>query len=178
VSTPYTRTAVALHWLIFVALAGMVALGFYVHGLRLSPARVRLVNYHKWLGICLFALIALRLLWRLTHPPPALGGATSALTRRAARLMHWALYALMLAIPVSGWLMSSAKGYRTVWFGVLALPDLVVRNAMLGNRLLTTHLLLNWTLIVLVAGHAAAAFKHHFIDRDDVLVRMLPRSAG
>jgi len=80
----------------------------------------------------------------------------------------------MFAIPLSGWLMSSAKGVQTVYFGVLAIPDLIARNSRLGDVLLTVHLSLNLLLIVIIAGHAAAALKHHFIDRDDVLVRMLP----
>jgi cytochrome b561 len=169
----YTRTAIGLHWIIFVALAGMMTLGFYVHGLHFSPTRIRLVNYHKWAGVTLFLLILLRLLWRLTHEPPPLPATMPRLTRWAASAVHWMLYLLMFAIPFSGWLMSSAKGYQTVWFGIVPLPDLVQRNAVLGSQLLQLHATLNFILIVLAAAHAAAAFKHHFIDHDDVLTRIL-----
>ena len=97
------------------------------------------------------------------------------LERLAAHLGHWGLYALMLAIPLSGWLMSSAKGFQTVWFGVLPLPDLLDKDKALGNTLQTVHAVLNLGLIGLLLAHVGAALKHHFLQRDDVLTRMLPR---
>ena len=87
---------------------------------------------------------------------------------------RYRLYLLMFIIPLSGWLMSSAKGFQTVLFGVLPLPDLLAKNKALGDALETVHWGLNMLLAALVIGHTAAAFKHHFIDRDDVLTRMLP----
>ena len=92
-------------------------------------------------------------------------------------MTHWLLYALMFAIPLSGWLMSSALGFQTVWFGVLPLPDLVPKDKALGDALRAVHEVLNFTLLALVGVHTAAALKHHFIDRDTVLTRMLPRGA-
>ena len=80
----------------------------------------------------------------------------------------------MLAIPLSGWLMSSAKGFQTVWFGVLPIPDLVDKNQALGDLLQTVHLSLNLLFVAVIVGHIGAALKHHFIDRGDVLTRMLP----
>jgi len=77
-------------------------------------------------------------------------------------------------VPLSGWLMSSAKGFQTVWFGVLPLPDLLAKDEALGEALLLTHRLLNWFFMLVVAGHVLAALKHHFIDRDGLLSRMLP----
>jgi cytochrome b561 len=169
----YTRTAIGLHWIIFLAIAGMMILGFYVHGLHFSPTRIRLVNYHKWSGVTLFLLVLFRLLWRLSHEPPPLPDTMSRLTRRAALASHRLLYLLMFAIPLSGWLMSSAMGYQTVWFGIVPLPNLVQRSAPLGAHLLELHATLNFVLIILAAGHAGAALKHHFIDHDDVLKRMM-----
>jgi cytochrome b561 len=99
----------------------------------------------------------------------------SSLPRRAAGGLHLALYALMFLIPLSGWSMSSAKGFQTVWFGVLPLPDLLDKDVALGERLQQVHLTLNLLLLLLVAGHVGASLKHHLIDRDDILVRMLPR---
>jgi cytochrome b561 len=84
------------------------------------------------------------------------------------------LYLLMFAVPLSGWLMSSAKGFQTVWFGVLPLPDLLTKNAELGDLLQQMHKLLNYSMAALVFAHLGAALKHHFIDRDDILARMLP----
>ncbi len=81
----------------------------------------------------------------------------------------------MFAIPLSGWLMSSAKGFQTVWFGLLPLPDLLAKNQEIGDLLQTVHWALNMALAAIVLGHAAAALKHHFLSRDDVLARMLPK---
>jgi len=170
----YSAMAIALHWLIALLMLGLVALGFTMHELRLSPLKLRLVNWHKWVGVSVFALALLRLAWRATHPAPPLPGAMSAPLRAAATLLHVVLYALMFLIPLSGWVMSSAKGFQTVWFGVLPLPNLVGRDPALGERLLQLHLGLNLLLLLLLAGHVAAALKHHVLDRDDVLVRMLP----
>ena len=174
----YTSTAIVLHWLLAVLMLGLLWLGFYMHGLRFSPLKLKLFNWHKWIGVCVAVLAFLRLGWRATHRPPELPAAMSPLARLAAGGLHLVLYALMFAIPVSGWLMSSAKGFQTVWFGVLPLPNLVGKDEALGAQLLELHEALNWVLLALVAAHALAAFKHHFIDRDDVLARMLPRHGG
>lgn len=170
----YTTTAISLHWLIAIGIAGTFSLGLYMHELPLSPTKLQLYSWHKWAGVSLFALIVVRLLWRATHAAPPLPAQMPALQRLAANATHWALYALMIAVPLSGWLMSSAKGFQTVWFGVLPLPDLVAKDAALGDLLQDVHEALNLTMLGLVLLHAAAALKHHFIDRDDVLTRMLP----
>ena len=170
----YTTTAISLHWLIAIGIAGTFSLGLYMHELPLSPTKLQLYSWHKWAGVSLFALIVVRLLWRATHAAPPLPAQMPALQRLAANATHWALYALMVAVPLSGWLMSSAKGFQTVWFGVLPLPDLLPKDAALGDLLQDVHEALNLTMLGLVLLHAAAALKHHFIDRDDVLTRMLP----
>lgn len=171
----YTRTAIGLHWLIAVAIAATFGLGLYMHDLPLSPDKLKLYSWHKWAGVTIFALVLVRLLWRLSHEPPALPASMPRPLRLAAQAAHWVLYALMFALPLSGWLMSSAKGFQTVWFGLLPLPDLVAKDKALGNALAQVHELLAWTLLVLVVLHVVAALKHHFIDRDTVLTRMLPR---
>lgn len=173
-NTHYTRTAKSLHWLMALIIIGLVPLGLYMHELPVSPRKLQLYSWHKWAGVTVFVLLLVRVAWRLTHQPPALPGQTTALQRLAAHAGHLGLYLLMLATPVSGWLMSSAKGYQTVWFGVLPIPDLVGKDKALGDALAELHEFLAWTLVVLIVVHVAAALKHHFIDRDDVLVRMLP----
>ena len=170
----YTRTAMSLHWLIALMLFGMFGLGLYMTELPLSPTKLKLYSYHKWAGVTLFLLVLLRLGWRVTHMPPALPPGTPAWQARAAAAGHHLLYVLMIAAPLSGWLMSSAKGFQTVWFGVLPLPDLLAKDEALGEALLLTHRLLNWFFMLVVAGHVVAALKHHFIDRDGLLSRMLP----
>lgn len=173
-STHYTATAKALHWGIAVLIFGMLGLGFYMTGLDLSPTKLQLFSWHKWAGVTVFMLVVVRLAWRVTHRPPALPAHMPALERFAAHAGHHLLYVLMIAIPLSGWLMSSAKGFQTVWFGVLPLPDLLQKDKALGDLLQTVHQFLNYSLAALVLAHAGAALKHHFIDRDGVLARMLP----
>jgi cytochrome b561 len=170
----YTRTAIALHWLVALGLIGTFALGFYMPDIPLSPTKLKLFSWHKWAGVTLFSLVLIRLAWRLTHPVPPLPAATSDVLRFTSHAMHWLLYALMIAIPISGWLMGSAKGFQTVWFGVLPLPDLLPKDPALGDRLKDVHEVLNFTLLGLVIAHTGAALKHHFIDHDDVLTRILP----
>jgi len=170
----YTRTAIFLHWLVALGLTATFALGFYMQDLPLSPGKLKLYSWHKWAGITLLALIVVRLAWRMTHPAPQFPAAMGVKARVAAHAGHWLLYALMLAIPVSGWLMSSAQGFTVVWFGVLPLPDLVARDAALGALLKDTHIALNYTLLVVVIGHVGAALLHHFVRKDTVLSRMLP----
>lgn len=171
----YTRTAKTLHWLMAGLLFALLALGIYMHDLPLSPEKLKLYSWHKWGGVTAFLLLFIRLGWRTTRRPPALPASMAGWQRQAAHAGHLLLYALMLAIPLSGWLMSSAKGFQTVYFGVLPLPDLIGKNKELGELLALVHQSFNLLFIMLLAGHVGAALKHHFIDRDDILTRMLPR---
>jgi len=173
-STHYTRTAKSLHWLMALMIFGLLGLGFYMSDLPLSPQKLKLYSWHKWAGVTVFLLTFVRLAWRATHPAPLMPQQMSKLQQVAAHVGHVGLYLLMLAIPLSGWLMSSAKGFQTVWFGVLPIPDLLPKNKELGDLLLELHESLNLLLIALLLAHIAAALKHHFIDKDDVLSRMLP----
>lgn len=169
----YTRTAVFLHWLMALGLFGTFALGFYMHDLPLSPGKLQFYAWHKWAGVSLFMLIVIRLAWRLSHPAPRLPDLRPVL-HFLANAVHVLLYGLMVAIPVSGWLMSSAQGFQVVWFGIVPLPNLVDKNAVLGEFLKDTHGVLNYTFLAAVIAHIGAALKHHFIDHDTVLARMIP----
>ena len=170
----YTRTAKSLHWLMALMIFGLLALGFYMSDLPLSPDKLQFYAWHKWAGVSVFALVWLRLAWRVTHRPPPLPVSMPQHMQWAAHAGHALLYGLMIAIPLSGWLMSSAKGVQTVWFGVLPIPDLLGRDKELGKRLAELHEALNIGLLLLIAGHAAAAFFHHFFHKDGTLHRMLP----
>lgn len=172
--TRYTGTAIALHWLIAFLILAAFPLGLIMSDMALSPLKLKLFSYHKWLGVTVFLLAVARLAWRATHTPPPLPAAVPAWQQRAAHGLHFLLYALLFAIPLSGWLTSSAKGFQTVYLGVLPLPDLVGKNKALGDLLREVHEMLNMGLLALVAVHVAAALKHHFIDRDGVLTQMLP----
>ncbi|WP_374350216.1 cytochrome b [Limnohabitans sp.] len=168
----YTPVAKGLHWLMAVLILGLLALGIYMSDLPLSPQKLELYSWHKWFGVTVFLLLWLRLAWRVTHRPPALPETLSAPMRLTAHAGHAALYLLMLAIPLSGWLMSSAKGFQTVWFGVLPIPDLLGRDRELGDLLQQVHKLLNLLLMLTLAGHVLAALWHHFVLKDDTLRRM------
>ncbi len=170
----YDPTAIALHWLVALAILCAFPLGWYMTDLPLSPLKLRLYSYHKWIGMIALALIIVRLLWRATHRPPAPLPTHPLWQRWAAEAVHHGLYVLMVAVPMSGWLMTSALGFPVVLFGVLPLPDLVAKNKELGEVLKAVHQWLNYALLALFVAHVAGALQHHFIDRDDTLRRMSP----
>ena len=169
----YTRTAMALHWFLALAILGAFALGLYVADLSPSPERLQFITWHKWAGITILALSGLRLLWRVTHRPPA-DVPMPAWQLRAAQVMHLALYGLFFAVPLAGWAYSSAAGHPIVWFGVLPLPDFVPVDKPLAHDLKELHEALAWALVVIAGLHIAAALKHQFIDRNGLIDRMRP----
>ncbi|MCW5622095.1 MAG: cytochrome b [Burkholderiales bacterium] len=173
-SIAYSPIAIVLHWLVALLIVAAAALGLYMVDLEFSPLKLKTYAWHKWLGVTVFLLTALRLTWRLLRPVPAPLAGMPAWQARAAALVHAALYVLLFVIPLSGWLMSSALGVPVVYLGVVPLPDLVAKNEALGDQLKLVHGVLNSTLLALVCIHVLAALKHHFIDRDAVLARMLP----
>jgi cytochrome b561 len=170
----YGRGAIALHWLTALLIAGSFTVGLSMVGLPLGRQKLQWYAWHKWIGITVFLLTCLRLAWRAGHPAPHPLATMAAWQRRASVLVHAALYALLLVIPLSGWVYSSSTGVQVVYLGLFPLPDLVPKDRGLARALLAVHLTLNFTLFSLVCVHTAAALKHHFIDRDSVLTRMLP----
>lgn len=174
-ASTYTKSAITLHWLMAAGLVSLFAVGLYMHDLPLSPWKLRIYSWHKWAGVTLFTLAIVRLAWRIAQRPPQLPSHMGQAEQYVAHGGHGLLYLLMFGIPLSGWLMSSAKGFQTVLFGVLPIPDLLAKNKELGDLLHTVHWGLNMLLAAIVVGHVAAALKHHFVNRDDVLTRMLPR---
>ena len=169
----YTTPAIALHWLLAMALAVSFSVGLYMAELPFSPQRLKLYNWHKWAGVTILALSIARLLWRLTHRPPA-ELPMPAWQARASHFTHSALYLLFFAVPLVGWAYSSAAGFPVVWFGVLPLPDFVPVDKSLADAIKPWHGALAWALAALAVLHVAGALKHQFIDRDGLLARMLP----
>ncbi|NOT17203.1 MAG: cytochrome b [Sulfuriferula sp.] len=170
----YTYPAIGLHWLMALMIVLTWPLGLYMSDLPLSPYKLQLYAYHKWIGMVVLMLLIARVLWRLTHRPPALVAGLPRWQVVAAHSVHVALYGLMLAVPLSGWLMSSALGFQVVLFGVLPVPDLISINKPLGATLKSVHEWLNYGLLSLLIIHVGAALQHHFMLKDDTLRRMLP----
>ncbi len=170
----YSAVAIALHWLIAAAILCTFVLAQYMTELEISPTKLKLYAYHKWIGVTIFMLVLVRLGWRLSHRPPPPPVTMPAWQHSAANITHFFLYALTLLIPLSGWLMSSALGFQVVYLGVLPIPDLLGKNKEMADQLMQLHEALNWLMVLLIALHVAAALKHHLVDRDDVLRRMLP----
>ena len=176
VSEKYTRVAITLHWLIALLLIGGFALGLYMVELKFSPQKLTFYSYHKWIGVSVFSLAVLRVLWHLTHQPPPLPASVPAWQVAMSNATHLLLYLFMLAAPLSGWLYSSAAGVPTVPFGIsaLQLPDLLSKDRTLATTLKFVHMSITYSLAALVALHVAAALKHVLIDRDGIMRRMLP----
>lgn len=174
----YSTAAIAMHWLLALVIAAMFVVGVYMTDLPFSPQRLKLYNWHKWAGVSFLALTLLRMLWRVTHRPPAL---PITVTRnmpgwqtRAYHATHHLMYLLFFAVPLVGWAYSSAAGFPIVWFGQLPLPDLLSANKELAELIKPLHKLLALALVALAGLHIAAALKHHLVDRDGLLSRMLP----
>ena len=171
----YTRTAKSLHWLVGALIVVNLGLGLTMVDMPgISPTKLRYFNWHKWIGVTVFALVVLRLAWRAFHRPPALPESMPLWERRAAAASHAGLYVLMFALPLSGYFYSLAVGFPVVYLGVLPLPVLIEPNPALKEPLVMLHHVLAWSMMALLLVHVAAALKHRFVDHDDVLQRMLP----
>jgi cytochrome b561 len=174
----YTRTAMLLHWVLALALIGLFGMGLYMTGLPFSPQRLKLYNWHKWAGVTILMLSTLRLLWRLAHRPPALPSAIERAMPSWQKLAHHAthglLYALFFAVPLIGWAYSSAAGFPIVFLGLWQLPDFVPVSKELADAIKPWHEITAFAMAGLVALHVAGALKHHIVDRDGLLSRMLP----
>lgn len=163
-----------LHWLVLALVLAMAWIGLTMGDLPSGPDKIAAYARHKSIGITILALVVLRLGWRFHAGTPAAIAGTPAWQARVASLTHWALYALLLAMPLSGWLLNSASGYPLQWFGLFNLPAIAGRDLALRELTGEVHEWLFWALATLAMLHAAAAFYHHLFVRDATLARMLP----
>lgn len=177
-SPRYTATAAWLHWLLAASILGLFCFGLYMVQLPFSPAKLKYMNWHKWAGVIVLALSALRLGWRLRHRPPPLPATMTAAMPRWQQVAHHGthhlFYLLFFAVPLLGWAYSSAAGFSIVLFGQIPLPDFVSADPQLAAAIKPWHKISAFALMALVALHLAAVIKHQFIDRDGLLSRMRP----
>jgi len=171
----YTNTAKLLHWLV----AGLIVSQYVLAELAKSAKQgdqildqLALLANHKSIGITILALALIRLVYRFRNPAPELPPSMSAWQVWASKASHFLLYAFLLALPITGWLMSSAKSYSVSYFNLLALPDFVAPNERLAEQLQSSHYYLGEALFYIALLHILAALKHHFFDKDDVLAKM------
>lgn len=170
----YDALAQLLHWLVAALIVVQFVLANRAEDLPTGLAKFAVLAQHKSFGITILALAVIRLAWRFASPPPPLPAGMRPLQRVAAQVSHAALYFLLFAMPLSGWAMSSAANYPVSWFGMLQLPDFVAPSEALHEALEELHEVMARILLALALLHTAAAFKHHFIDKDGLLWRMVP----
>lgn len=164
-----------LHWTIAALIVAISAIGLWMDTLPNTPRKIEIYALHKSIGLTILALALARLAWRLYAGAPATLAGLPRWQVRTATLTHAALYFLLFAMPVTGWLLNASAGYPLQWFGLFNLPRLVDRDESLHELAETLHEAGFWVLLALVVAHAAAAFHHHLFRQDDTLARMLPR---
>ncbi|MGE3319510.1 MAG: cytochrome b [Candidatus Berkiella sp.] len=170
----FGTVAILLHWVIAIIIIGLLGLGLYMVPLPMNLWKLKLYGWHKEFGILVLALAVIRVAWRLSNITPKLPEHLALWQKLAAQSVHFAFYLFMFAMPISGWMISSAAGLPVSFFGLFVLPDLVSSNE--GMRLLLSeiHKWLGYGLILTIFAHVGAALQHHFIYKDDTLRRMLP----
>ena len=173
----YTPVAIVLHWLMALLVIGLWIVGSLMSDLT-PPFKYTVYDLHKATGILILVLTFFRLGWRFTHPVPALPSSIPRWKGQLARIAHWALYALLILMPLSGWAMSSSAGYPVSIYGLFDMPALLDKDVALAGFFKETHELLANGLLLLVAAHTAAGLLHHYYYKDTVLRRMLPGRKG
>jgi cytochrome b561 len=164
--------AILIHWIIAVLMIALLVLGLYMVSLPFSLEKLKLYGWHKEYGFLVLFLASFRLIWRLSNPVPEL--ALPWLEKVAARSMHLVFYGFMFAMPITGWLITSAAGLPASFFGLFTLPNLVTPDEHQMILFEWMHQWLGYALIAAISLHCAAALKHHFINKDDILRRMFP----
>ncbi|WP_339544075.1 cytochrome b [Pseudomonas sp. RA_35y_Pfl2_P32] len=177
-SSRYGWVSIFMHWGVALAVVGLFALGLWMVGLDYySTWRKDAPDLHKSMGLVLFAIMLLRVLWRWISPPPPTLASYDRLTRIGAKIGHGFLYASLFAVMIAGYLISTADGVGIPVFGLFEVPALISGLPDQADLAGEIHFYLAWALVIVSGLHALAALKHHFIDRDVTLARMLGRKA-
>lgn len=172
--TRFGAVAMFLHWFIALIMIGLIILGLYMVGLPFSVQKLKLYGWHKEWGVLVLMLATVRLAWRFYNTTPALPPQMAKWEQLAAHGMHYVFYGFMFALPISGWMLSSASGLPVSFFGLFVLPDLIAASEASRQWLTLIHQWLGYGLIAAICGHMGAALQHHFINKDDIMRRMLP----
>lgn len=167
-----------LHWLVAALVFAQIALGWAAVSWRLSPTKLDLFVWHKSTGMLILALMVVRVAWRLANVAPSLPADMHPLERRSAHASHLLLYLLLLALPVTGWIVSSAANIPFRMFWLIPVPAIVDPDKALADAAARVHFVLFVVLSLLLVAHIGAALRHHFVKRNDVLLRMLPGRQG
>ena len=174
----YPATSKVLHWLVAACVLTTVPIAIAMVNVEKGPTQDTLYNLHKSLGVLILLLMALRLINRLVVGAPIADPAIEPWQKTVSSAVHGALYVLLFAMPIVGYIANSAYGAPTPFFGLFNLPAAVGQNEALSKQLFTLHRWVGWLVVALVVMHVGAALYHHFARRDTVLQRMLPRAAG
>lgn len=173
----YGIVSIIIHWLMALFLIMLIILGLYMVALPdvgFDVSKIKLIFWHKELGMIALALVILRFIWRLGNIVPLLPPSIPAWQKIAARTVHFSFYGFMFALPISGWMMSSVAGFPMTFLGIIPLPNLVQPNIYDVQMYINIHKWLAYGLIVTISIHISAALLHHFYYKDDTLRRMLP----
>ncbi|WP_417793864.1 cytochrome b [Terasakiella pusilla] len=176
--TAFGRVAKFFHWSMVFGFIALYVIGFTMTDLPIGPEMFERIALHKSIGIGVLALAVMRLIWRFSNPNPALPDTMASSERWGAHFSHIALYTVMMVMPLSGWAMSSAANYPVSVFGWFTLPNILAPSKAAVDFLKEFHGLLAWGILGLLALHVLAALKHHYINKDNVLTRMLPFYKG
>lgn len=174
----YPATSKLLHWLVAVCVLTTAPVAIAMGRVNPGPTQDTLFNLHKSLGVLILTLMILRLINRLVVGAPIADPDIEPWQKTVSSIVHTSLYALLLAMPIVGYIANSAFGATTPFFGLFNLPPIVAKNDALSTQLFTIHRWVGWLVILLVLMHVGAALYHYFIRRDNVLPRMLPRAMG
>ena len=173
-SERYGLIAQGLHWIVALCVIALLIVGLLMTDMKQGPDMFKVYALHKSVGIVVLTLAVLRLIWKLTNPHPHSLPTHQKWERYLARLTHVFLYFAIIGMPLSGWAMSAAKNYPVSVFGLFTLPNIVPPSEEIAKLANQFHELTAYALIAAIGLHFAGAMKHHIIDKDGTLRRMIP----
>ena len=170
----YNSFAKLLHWTVGVTIIALLALGLYMVGMDHSDTRMQLYGLHKAVGVLVLGVMIIRVFWRIASQYPKSLATHKKWEKVLSKIVHGVLYVMAFSMPLSGWAMSSSYGYPVSMFGLFELPLLIEKDVLLGEDLALIHEIGGYALIAIIVLHVLGALKHHIIDKDNTIKRMLP----